>query len=192
MKLKFILPLLLIMLNPSHAWAIDNNLAQQIKLAQESFRTNGVLISRPRQLDLQIVDIIQTNRFQNLEDYSQWLQKNVHYLPDQNGEHWASAQETLVKHTGDCEDYTILTSEVAKVLGYRPQFVALFRNGKAHAICAFKYKGYYVWFDNAKLKKSHAQSLEQLGQELVTQYAYSYMMELDQQTKQWQMVYKNS
>ena len=65
----------------------------------------------------------------------------------------------LQKRRGDCEDYAFLNAAVLRVLGYRPEVLAMGGLGGNHAICVFKENGRYSWIDNARLKRSKAESI---------------------------------
>jgi len=45
----------------------------------------------------------------------QWLP--MHYKRELDGDHWQTAEETLIVQSGDCEDWAILLSAVLKRLG---------------------------------------------------------------------------
>ena len=175
------------------AFANELTPINHLYVAQEIFRQNGVLISRPKPLHTQLIDIVTRHKFKSLEDYSQWLENNIHYQSDGKVDTWAKPEQTLLKGSGDCEDYTLLNTSVMQVLGYQPHFLALVRNGRrAHAICTFKYNGYFLWFDNAKLKKTSCPSLEQLAKNISNQYQYSALLEYNFKTKSWNILYKKS
>lgn len=164
-----------------------------LHVAQEISKHSGVLVSRPQRIHTQIVDLIQNHQIRSLEDYARWLGNNIRYQGDGTKDLWSAPEQTLRKKTGDCEDYALLNTSVMQVLGYEPHFLALVRNGRrAHAICTFKQNGYFLWFDNAKLKRSSATSLQQLAQEISDQYHYSSLLEFDLQKKNWNVIYKRS
>ena len=163
-------------------------------VASEISHQNGVLVSRPQPLHQEIVDLIDRNKIKSLEDYAKWLKDNIHYQNDGTKDIWSTPEQMLRKKTGDCEDYALLNASVLQVLGYQPHFLALVRNDlrHAHAICTFKYNGYFLWFDNAKLKKTSTASLEQLARDLSEQYHYSTLFEFNLKTKNWNILYKKS
>lgn len=164
-----------------------------LHVANEVSRQNGVLISRPQPLYQKIVDLITRNKIASLEDYAKWLEDNIRYQHDGKIDTWASAEETLQRKIGDCEDYVLLNISVLEVLGYRPHFIALVRNGRrTHAICTFEHNGHILWFDNAKLKKTSMTSLNQLAKKIGEQYNYSTLLEFNRQTKNWNVLYKKS
>ena len=177
----------------SFAFANEITPISHLYIAQETLRHDGVWISRPQALHQEIADLIANNHIQSLEDYAQWLKNNIRYQNDGRTDTWTSPQETLRKKFGDCEDYAFLTATVMEVLGYKPHFLALVKNGRrAHAICTFEYNGHFLWFDNAQLKKTTVTSLEQLAKNLSEQYNYSALIELNLRTKNWNLVYKKS
>jgi len=46
-----------------------------------------------------------------------WVQSNIEYVADVGGDYWQSAEETLQKRTGDCEDQAILMASIIGALG---------------------------------------------------------------------------
>lgn len=175
------------------AFADDTIPILHLNVAQEISRYNGVLISRPRPLHQEIVDLVTRHKIKSLEDYAQWLEDNLRYQNDGKADNWASPQQTLRKKAGDCEDYALLNTSVMQVLGYQPHFLALVRTkGRTHAICTFKHQGRFLWFDNAKLQKTSFTSLEQLAKEISDRYNYSALFEFDFKTKHWNILYKKS
>lgn len=165
---------------------------QSLHVAQENSSSDGVLIARPKPLDKKIVDIIDLYQINSLEDYSQWLGQNIKYNSDKTTDTWSVPLETLDKKQGDCEDFAFLTMEFIRVVGFKPHFLALVRKKKAHAICTFKHNGYYAWFDNEKLKTTQTTSLDEFAKHIADNYDYSTLMELNPQTKQWNIMYDKS
>lgn len=46
-----------------------------------------------------------------------WVRRNIEYIADEGADYWQSAEETLLKGTGDCEDQAILLSSIFGALG---------------------------------------------------------------------------
>lgn len=46
-----------------------------------------------------------------------WVRDNIEYIADEGGDYWQSAEETLLKGMGDCEDQAILLSSIFGALG---------------------------------------------------------------------------
>lgn len=159
-------------------------------VTQETSRQNGVLVSRPKPLHQDIVNLLARNKIQSLEDYTGWLKTNIRYENDGRTDIWSPPQETLRAKVGDCEDYALLNATVMEVLGYQPHFLALVKKGhRAHAICTIKHNGYLLWFDNAKLIKTQLTSLDQFAKDISTQYDYTALLEFDLKTKKWDVLY---
>jgi len=163
-------------------------------VAQETSHLNGVWVSRPQPLHEKIVDLVMRNKIKSLEDYAKWLEDNIHYQKDAAADIWTNPEQTLQNKIGDCEEYALLNASVMQVLGYQPHFLALVKpdGRRAHAICTFKYNGYFLWFDNAKLQKTSMTSLDQLAKNIGEQYHYSALLEYNLQTKNWNVLYKKS
>jgi len=161
-------------------------------LRQEIVREKGVLVSRPNPFDTQINFIIETNRIRNIDDYCRWLKRNILFRRDKFGDHWADPSETLKKRQGDCEDFAFLNRKVLADLGLKPRFWALVKEEGAHAICVFEKDGYYMWFDNADLRRKKAGSLASFARWLTQTYDVTQLEELDPQSKRWLIVYKRN
>lgn len=186
-----------LLLSQTVAFAFDeyNESARSFKIRQENYETNGVLVSRPKSIDEKMLNVIRLNDIQNLKDYSQWLEDNITYVKDGAIDSWSKPVETLKRKRGDCEDFTLLTSAVVRLFGYKPKFIAFIqakRPDKGHAICVFKKNGYYVWFDNATLKQTKTKTLEEFAQLILSEEDYSEMRELNVETKEWEVVYERS
>ncbi len=163
--------------------------ASRFHIQQEKIRhKDGVLIVRPKSIDFKIINLIQAHHIRSLEDYAGWLKQNIHYTTDETQDHWATPEETLNIKKGDCEDYTFLNAEVLQVLGYQPRFLAVRKNHRAHAICAFQADGYYFWFDNAELRKTHTTTLKDFLKHIRERHNYHAVSELDLKTSKWSVL----
>jgi len=122
-------------------------------------------VSRSPLLKKRVADFLERRDIETLEGYALWLKENVRYKADLFGDSWSSPAETLKRGRGDCEDFAFLSEEVLSQLGYEPYIIAFIKRdiGDWHAICAFKAKGLYHYFDNFNLVKTRAESLERLA-----------------------------
>jgi len=147
---------------------------------QETASTAKTLVSQANPLDMRILNIISDENINSVEDYAQWLEKNFEYKSDEGPDIWASPEETLTRKYGDCEDFAFLNEAVLRIFGYRPKVLAMAGGIKTvnHAICAFEKDGYYLWFDNNKLKQTPASSVEEFGSHVVPRHGYAYMFEI--------------
>ena len=196
-KGKKIVSLLLsffLLFSNTFAYAFENG----FNIRQESSSENGVYVSKPNNEDAMIAQFIYTNKINSLEDYSSWLQNNIHYEKAGGTEDWSKPAEIIERKKGDCDDFAVLTSAVARVMGYQPRFIALIRKAKgtdetiAHAVCVFQHNGNYVWFDNGKLIRTQAKTMDEFGQYITANYQYIQLSELNAGTQQWSTVYKKS
>jgi len=166
---------------------------RNLVISQEKYRSGGILISRPSPLDEKIRNLIIFNNIRVIEDYIQWLQKNIQYKKDKGPDTWSAPEETLHKKYGDCEDLAFLNAAFLRVGGYQPKVWGIVRQpGRNHAICAFKENGYYSWIDNAKLKRTQAQSIVQFAKHILREYDCISICELHSQTKGWDILFKKS
>lgn len=165
---------------------------RSLVIRQETYETNGIRIYRPVPLDERIMNIVVNNNIRSFEDYIHWLQENIKYARDEEGDYWLSPEETLRRKRADCEDYTFLNAAVLRVLGYQPKTLAMGGLGGNHAICVFEENGYYSWIDNAKLKRTQAQSMPEFAKYLFAEYGCAYLLQLNLETKDWDILFKRS
>jgi len=171
----------------SHDLTLNN-----FSIQQERSYSNGVMVSKPKDLDTRIVNLLANEQIRTPEDFSLWLRRHVNYKPDGPDDMWQKANDTLSNRQGDCEDYAFLTSEVMRVLGYLTHILAVTGPGNAHAICTFQDGEDFVWFDNDKIKRIKTSSILGLAEHILKQYNYKSLLELNQETKQWTLVYRKS
>ena len=152
-----------------------------IVIRQEMRKTGSISIIGPAVVDLKILDIINTEGIKSLRDYEQWLQKNIEYRNDDGADVWSLPAETLRRKYGDCEDLAFLNAAFLRVAGYQPKVMGLLRGGgrTGHAICVFKESGYYLWFDNAKLNKTSATSMEEFAKYILRSHLYAGLFEIN-------------
>ena len=167
-------------------------LSPSFVIRQEKSRSQGVLVSRPNELDQKIRDFIIHQELYTIEQYAQWVKKDILYQKDSPLDTWSSPLETLRKKTGDCEDYALLHSAVLRVMGYHPHFIAVNQPKGAHAICFFEYNGFFFWFDNNRLLKSTEKNLEKFLTLLTSRYHSPYLLEFNFEDSNWQVLFKRS
>ena len=161
--------------NSNTGFPNDIIIRQQIKTV------GSISVYGPVAVDLRILDTICRVNIKTINDYVQWLQKTVKYKKDTDIDAWSLPEETLTKKYGDCEDIAFLNKAFLHVLGYRPKVMALLRKGrrKGHAICIFKENGYYLWFDNTKLKKTLISSRKDFAKHLLRNSLYVHFFEIN-------------
>jgi hypothetical protein len=85
-----------------------------------------------------IDDLLYKESITDLNTAWQWVSGNITYAPDKLNwwqfDDWQSAEETLIKRTGDCEDFAILLGEFLKCLNYVTELVVIRENTGFHAI----------------------------------------------------------
>lgn len=177
---------------PCAAAATPSNSNHYYSIRQESYRKNGVLVTRPAERDRKMVELLYHNNIRSLDDYVLWLKKRMRYQKELSGDLWQAPEEFLRSKEGDCEDFALLNAAVSRVLGFQPRIVALVRPGTAHAICVFQQGDVFVWFDNDRLQETRAGSLEEFARQIADEYRYSALLELDTETRRWQKIYKKS
>ena len=179
LKTLTLMLLLALLLDPPSAEAAllstertDMDVMGGIAIRQKIQKVGSILVSEPLPIDVDILDIICAQGIESPEDYSRWLKKNIEYKKDEGADTWSEPEETLVRKYGDCEDFAFLNKAFLRVMGYKPEVLAVRRGttGGNHAICVFKSGGSYLWFDNAKLKRTSASSLKEFGKYLARHY----------------------
>ena len=100
-----------------------------------------------------------------------WMFQYLKYIKDitkhEVVELWQTSEETLEYRTGDCEDYAILAYDVLKELNPHIIVVAEQLARYGHAVCTFKWSGYWYHISNWGLKKTAAKTFEEV-------YKYTY------------------
>ena len=159
----------------------DTGFIGNIVIRQQTKTVGSVSVYGPVAVDLRILDTICRVNIKSINDYARWLQKTVKYKKDNGVDTWSLPEETLTKKHGDCEDIAFLNKAFLHVLGYQPKVMALLKRGgrKGHAICVFKKNGYYLWFDNTKLKKTSIASMEEFAKYILRNGLYAHLFEIN-------------
>ena len=144
-----------------------------------------ILTSGPNILQRDLTFFLQNNHIQTINDYAQWLEKNISYQKDIAGDIWEAPLQTLKRRYGDCEDFAILTANTLALLNYTPQVLLMLKENLAHAICIFKKDGRYLIFDNNRLIATPFQTKTALKNHLKTQYNYLAIRSIDYKENAW-------
>lgn len=163
----------------------DIGFVSSIVIRQEMRKADSISIIRPVAVDLKILNIINTEGIKSLRDYEQWLQKNIKYRRDDGTDVWSLPDETLRRKYGDCEDLAFLNVAFLRVAGYQPKAMGLLRKRgrKGHAICVFKKSGYYLWFDNTKLNKTSATSMDEFAKYILRTSSYAKLFKINRDAR---------
>lgn len=99
------------------------------------------------------------------ENIGEYLKSNIYYTADKN-DHWQTAEETLQRGEGDCEDFSILAQYYLDKIGIKGQIVYYNmmkgKDWKAHAICIFKERdGTYSYISTEKYQKVNGKSIRE-------------------------------
>jgi predicted transglutaminase-like cysteine proteinase len=151
-----------------------------IIIRQQRHKVGSIFIAQPVPVDLKILNIINTEDIKSFQDYTQWLQKNIQYKKDTKDDEWSLPEQTLARGYGDCEDFAFLNAAFLQLLGYKPKVLAMVGGIKndGHAICVFNKDGYYFWFDNTRLKKLRASSMQEFAHRILNKYAHLSLYEI--------------
>ncbi len=181
--------------SPVCLFAYEQNSAyfsRKLVIRQEIYSVNGVTVCQSSPLDTEIVRLINKNNIRSVEDYANWLQKNIQYEKDKGKDAWAAPQVTLKRKYGDCEDYSFLNVAVLRVLGYESRVLVMKGITGCHAICVFQKNGYYFWFDNAELKKTSIRTIADFGRYLHDEYGCNHLLALNREVKRQNSVASSS
>ncbi len=151
-------------------------------LRQEVKKTEGVFSCGPNKTDEYLFKFLGAHGVYTVEAYAAWLEKTISYQADPATDSWATPLSTLRAGKGDCEDYAFLTQSVLRVLGYAPIVCVMGGIGTDHAICVFREKGYYMWFDNASCNATFCTTLEDFAKKIIRDYDSLYLLRLNQTT----------
>jgi predicted transglutaminase-like cysteine proteinase len=193
-QLALIMCMLILFCSYAFAQELDEIISgSQLVIRQQRYKTKGVLVCRPHSVDEKILSIIKNNHIRSLMDYMKWLQENVKYTKDNDGDKWLTPEEMLFKKGGDCEDFAFLNKAVLTVLGYSPEVISLDGiEARGHAICVFQSEGDYLWMDNNEIKKMQAKSALEFFKYLFHKYGCKSISSLDLETKRRQVLFKRS
>ncbi|MFH1046491.1 MAG: transglutaminase-like domain-containing protein [Candidatus Omnitrophota bacterium] len=160
---------------------------------QERVSFGSISVLRPLPLDELIRDVMVVNNIASLQDYLGWLQANITYEKDlTHQDRWSAPEETLKAKRGDCEDYAFLNEAVLRVMGLKPQVLALGGVGGQHAICVFKNNDEFFWIDNAELKTTTARTLEEFARHIFSACGGCYLLSVNLPTHDWDILFKRS
>ena len=190
--LKVFLCLVFAFPNPALASQKQQVFVSSVTINQSKYENNGVFVSKPDPEDERIVHIIKRNNLRNVEDYVAWLKDNVRYRNDPHGDTWSSPESTVLRRSGDCEDYAFLSQAVLRKVGYTPKVLAIGGLEGGHAICVFVEDGYYCWIDNNELKKTKARSVLEFAQHLFLNYNCCYLLKVSKKDNDWEILFKKS
>jgi len=172
--------------------AYDQSANAEIFIAQEKIVNCGILISQPKQFNVEIRDIFLLNDINIVSDYSSWLKKNIVYQKDAGLDDWASPRDTLNRKYGDCEDFSFLNQAVLKLMGYSPQVLNLIALGRSHAICFFKENAVYCFFDNNRFVRTDCKTIREFAKYLFTIYRCNALAKIHTDSNKWDILYKRA
>lgn len=178
--------------SPVKARDNDKVFLRNIKISQDKHARGDVLISKPNPFDLKISTIFRSSEIKSLEQYSLWLQKNLEFTQDKGQDTWADPLESISRGYGDCEDFAFLNKAVLIALGYEAEVFSVVNFGANHAICVFKEGNSYSLFDNQKLIRTQAQSIEELALYAFSKYSGLAFARLSLATKTRDIMFRKS
>lgn len=160
-------------------------------LPQQVLRQNGVLVSRPHPVDKRFSDMLFVNRIGSVEQYARWVARNFRYARDAGADAWAAPEEMLARRTGDCEDFAFMHEVFLKRLGVTDvRVLAMSQRSGQHAVCVFKYRGAYAWFDNGNVHWSSAASLRPFIRQLSERYHARVIAGLDRAARSTPVLFR--
>lgn len=87
-------------------------------------------------------------------------------------DYWQSPEEFLRRREGDCEDYALLVQAVLERQGREAWVFSLYGPGYAHTVCIFREGGYYHIFNQDKVIRCKASSLEKAASILCPRWSW--------------------
>ncbi len=153
----------------------------------------GLLISIPDPFSQKMHDTIILENIVSVSDYGKWLQGNLYYQKDADGQDvWSLPEETLSKNGGDCEDLAFFTQATLEVLGYKPEVLCVMRPLESHALCIFKDSGRYYIVDNTNIFETMITSRLQLFEFLTRKYKATHIAQLRIDTKGYNILFQKT
>ncbi len=87
-------------------------------------------------------------------------------------DYWQSPEEFLRRGAGDCEDDALLAQAVLERQGGEAWVFSLYGPGYAHTVCLFREGGYYHIFNQDKVIRCKAASLEEAASFLYPRWSW--------------------
>ncbi len=151
-----------------------------------TIQRDGIYSSGPDLVDSEILSFLRSRGIHDIAAFAEWLLQNTSYKKDLEGDIWASPSETLKKRNGDCEDFAFLSERVARLLGYESHILILSNRQNSHALCAFEMDGVFFIFNNNRLQKTRARSLEELARILTSQTEFTTCKRMNTESHPWE------
>ena len=154
-----------------------------------------VLSSKPTIKESQKNDLsvfLSKNNIHTVEDYAQWLNKNMRYEKSNGPEKWESWQATLNRRYGDCKDLSVLNAKALELLGYHPMLIGYKKDLGGHLFTVFIKDGTYHIFDNTDYYVSQLRNLTDMGAFLYHKYNVELVFEVSLATKQVKPLFTRS
>ena len=140
-----------------------------------------IIANESKEDDLSI--FLNKNNIHTVEDYAQWLKKNMRYQKNNERGIWESWQTTLNRRYGDCKNLSVLNAKVLELLGYQPILIGYKKNMGGHLFTAFKKDGTFNIFDNTDYYVSQLKNLTDIGIFLYHKYNIESAFEISLSTK---------
>ena len=87
-------------------------------------------------------------------------------------DYWQAPEEFLRRREGDCEDYALLAQAVLERQGMEALVLSVYGPGYAHTVCLFREGGYYNIFNQDKVIRCRAASLEEAASVLYPRWSW--------------------
>ncbi len=137
-----------------------------------------VLSTRAESKDTQLLDFLQENKINTVNDYAQWLEKNIHYEKVSINEEWTAWQETLARGYGDCKNLSALNTKVLEILGYAPVLIGYKDEPEGHLFTTFMKDGVLNIFDNTKYYVTKLTTIDQVSMVIYQKYNVESIFEV--------------
>ena len=146
-------------------------------------KTNSKTVAnKPKEDDLKA--FLNKNNIHTVDDYSQWVNKNMRYEKSNGSEKWESWQATLNRRYGDCKNLSVLNAKVLELLGYHPILIGYKKDVGGHLFTVFLKDGTYHIFDNTDYYVSDLRNVADIGAFLYRKYNVESVFEVSLTTRQ--------
>ena len=110
------------------------------------------------------------------EALAAFLKKEMVFREDREifgrSDYWQAPEEFLRRRKGDCEDYALLAQAVLESQGMEAFVFSLYGSGYAHTVCVFREGGRYHIFNQDRVIRCNAASLEEVASFLCPRWTW--------------------
>ena len=137
----------------------------------------------------ELLNFLEKNKIYTVQDYAQWLEKNIHYQQHSDNVDWASWRLTLNRGYGDCKNISALNAKILETLGYKPMLIGYKNSSEGHVFTVFFKNGTLNLFDNISYHVTNAKTIDEIGLFLYQKYNIEMVFQVHLNPTTFQLLY---